>query len=315
MVPPKEAPAVAAPAGRPATVRILDSTATLHFSPSKLLAPSIPGHQDINCPSYSFLVTSSTGRHVLFDLGVRKDWENLPPSQLQGLKNLNARITVEKDIMDILDEDGDPTTPRSKDVEAIIWSHLHFDHTGDPSKWPKSVPLVVGPDFQQKALPGYPANPESRVPSSCWEGRELREIDFQSEGNGLKIGRFDALDYFGDGSFYLLDSPGHAVGHMCGLARVHSNNFIFMGGDACHHNGEFRPTEYMPLPSLVPLPKSRKYAKSGCPGEMLERLQPQHSSTKPYYAPQKSFPDDFDVAMETVGKLEEFDAQDNMFLM
>ncbi len=29
-----------------------------------------------------------------------------------------------------------------------------------------------------------------------------------------------AVDYFGDGSFLPLDGPGHAIGHLCGLART-----------------------------------------------------------------------------------------------
>ena len=41
-------------------------------------------------------------------------------------------------------------------------------------------------------------------------GRNLREIDFSAEEGqtAFKIGRFDAYDYFGNGSFYLLDAPG-----------------------------------------------------------------------------------------------------------
>lgn len=42
-------------------------------------------------------------------------------------------------------------------------------------------------------------------------GRNLREIDFEGAGS-LRIGKFPAVDFFGDGSFYLLDSPGHAIG-------------------------------------------------------------------------------------------------------
>ena len=36
-------------------------------------------------------------------------------------------------------------------------------------------------------------------------GRPTREIEFD---NALDIGGFRAFDYFGDGSFYLLDAPG-----------------------------------------------------------------------------------------------------------
>jgi hypothetical protein len=36
-------------------------------------------------------------------------------------------------------------------------------------------------------------------------GRNLREISFSDD---FKIGSFRAHDFFGDGSFYLLDTPG-----------------------------------------------------------------------------------------------------------
>lgn len=37
------------------------------------------------------------------------------------------------------------------------------------------------------------------------EGRHIDEIDFS---NALMIGQFRAVDYFGDGSLYVLDVPG-----------------------------------------------------------------------------------------------------------
>jgi hypothetical protein len=38
--------------------------------------------------------------------------------------------------------------------------------------------------------------------------RKVNEIEFADPEKSVKLGRFDAFDYFGDGSFYLLDSPG-----------------------------------------------------------------------------------------------------------
>lgn len=43
------------------------------------------------------------------------------------------------------------------------FSHWHFDHTGDPSLFPKSADLIVGPGVPETFLPGYPANPESQL--------------------------------------------------------------------------------------------------------------------------------------------------------
>jgi hypothetical protein len=36
----------------------------------------------------------------------------------------------------------------------------------------------------------------------------VHEIDFEEAGKKLKLGNYSAFDYFGDGSFYLLDCPG-----------------------------------------------------------------------------------------------------------
>lgn len=58
-------------------------------------------------------------------------------------------------------------------------------------------------------MPGHPAKDDSPILESDYEGRTVNEIDFQ--GTGLRLGQFRAMDFFGDGSFYLLDSPGVSV--------------------------------------------------------------------------------------------------------
>ena len=55
-------------------------------------------------------------------------------------------------------------------------------------------------------MPGFPSNPDAPIRESDYKGRNVREISFAD--SSLRLGRFRALDYFGDGSFYLLDSPG-----------------------------------------------------------------------------------------------------------
>src|SRR5687768_10801423 len=88
----------------------------------------------------------------------------------------------------------------------------------------------------------------------------------------MKAGQVPTYDYFGDGSFYLLNTPGHAIGHLGGLARTSSNpdTFIFMGADLCHHPGVMRPTRHLPypadasqLPSLI-----RAQLATCCPGSI-----------------------------------------------
>ena len=205
------------------------------------------------------------------------------------------------------------------DVDAIIWSHSHFDHVGDPSTFPSSTTLVVGPGFQNSFLPGWPSDPESRVHEGAWEGRELREIDLVKEGNGLKLGEFNGYDYFGDGSFYLLDSPGHLIAHVYGLARTTAEppTFIFMGGDTAHHGGEFRPTEYVPLSKDVKPDPRQVLVKAlqtemGCPGEIFLRLHPkrEHAATQPFFQPNSGT--DLVECKRSIRKMEQFDASENV---
>ena len=68
---------------------------------------------------------------------------------------------------------------------------------------------MVGPGFKDHLMPGYPAKDDSPILESDYEGRAVNEIDFQD--TGLRLGQFRAMDFFGDGSFYLLDSPGVSV--------------------------------------------------------------------------------------------------------
>lgn len=196
---------------------------------STFLQPEYTGRDKLSGPSFSFLIEHPSRKPILFDLGIRKDWRVLPSYQ-KFLKN-KWEIVVDRDVADILKENDVDVDGGA--IESIVWSHHHWDHVGDASTFPHSTELVVGPGFKDAHLPGYPKNEKSTLLESDFEGREVREVSFEKEGKGLKIGRFNALDYFGDGSFYLLDTPGHDIGHICGLARTSSgpDSFVFMGGD------------------------------------------------------------------------------------
>lgn len=163
-------------------------------------------------------------------------------------------------------------------------------------------------------MPGYPKREDSTLMETDFEGRDVREINFETEGNGLKIGRFDAYDYFGDGSFYLLSTPGHSIGHMCGFARTTSDTFVFMGGDASHHGGEFKPNVWSPIPKeLSPSPLKRRAGV--CPGHLLQSVHPEDKADKPFYNVTSSFAHHKPTADWTIEGLGEFDAHDNVLML
>lgn len=148
----------------------------------------------------------------------------------------------------------------------------------------------------------------------------MREIDFSSAKSSLKYGAFRAVDFFGDGSFFLLDTPGHAVGHMAGLARTTTNpdTFIFMGGDVCHHGGEIRPSPYLPIPNQL-----QSYEQGSFPSQQnacLDGALYRRLNEKRGRKPDETFFDpvlavDIPRAIQSINEAQEADAQDNVFFV
>jgi hypothetical protein len=156
--------------------------------------------------------------------------------------------------------------------DDIIWSHSHWDHMGSPNLFPHSTNLCYGKGTG--VFPGYPHNPTSNLNAEDFEGRKCVEIDCKD----LHIGPFPAHDFYGDGSLYLLDTPGHWPGHLCALARTTPNTFLFLGGDICHFSGDFRPSEWIPFPETVPEAALRGHARKypmPCPCAFFSDHHPQ----------------------------------------
>ncbi|KFZ15715.1 hypothetical protein V501_02600 [Pseudogymnoascus sp. VKM F-4519 (FW-2642)] len=297
-----------------ARVRIIDSTAriggiptTFFFTPDS----AVEGFTHMpTIPCWVFLIEHSSGKKVLFDLGVRKDWRNLSVGPRIG--GYGWDIQVDRDVLEILADEG----IAAKDINSIIWSHMHWDHVGDPSLFPSSTELVVGPGFKKAFVPGAPANPASPILETDYKDRELREIDFDQD-IGLKAGQLKAFDFFGDGSFYLLDTPGHTIGHLAGLLRTTTNpdTFIMMGGDLCHHGGELRPSPHRPLPAEInPHPWANMRPKL-CPGGVLEDLQEKRGRNKDQAFFDVAMGMDIPEAQRTIHKTQEADASDDIFFI
>ncbi|KAI7977869.1 hypothetical protein EIK77_009409 [Talaromyces pinophilus] len=144
---------------------------------------TIPGHDILDIPCYSFLIEhKKSGKKILYDLGLMKEWkEKQPPA---------TTFEIQNDIADQLTASNVPLNS----INAIIQSHHHLDHTGDPSQFPSTTSLVVGPGFKsdKTTFPGWPRNPEAVTVDDSFNGREVVELDFAS--SNLTVGGF------GDGS-------------------------------------------------------------------------------------------------------------------
>ncbi|KAL3473164.1 beta-lactamase-like protein [Aspergillus californicus] len=295
------------------TLQAIDTTLQLYVRAENFLNPVLPGHETWNCPAMAFLITHpETGRKVLFDAGARKDYWNYSPFTADRFaKGVNVKgLKIDMGVHDVLSSAGIDLDS----LEAVIWSHWHFDHIGDMSRFPSSVKLVVGPGFKENLLPGYPSNPDSPLLESDYSGRDMQDIRFSETS---RIGQFRAHDFFGDGSFYLLDVPGHAIGHMCGLARTTPSTFVLLGADSCHFAGSLRPSQYLPLPDTIPGLDS--FFPNPCPCEIFSTCHPtpKNARTQPYYtastAPKSVYIDPA-TANNSVHWLMEFDASPDVFI-
>lgn len=93
----------------------------VNFGPailSRFMAPPVPGLETFKtAPSHSFLIEHPSGRRLVFDLGIRKDYQNYAPKVAAYLPTTKYHIEVDKNVVDILQNGG----VAAESVEAVIW--------------------------------------------------------------------------------------------------------------------------------------------------------------------------------------------------
>ncbi|EJT98397.1 hypothetical protein DACRYDRAFT_118682 [Dacryopinax primogenitus] len=135
-------------------------------------------------------------------------------------------------------------------LTGLLISHSHMDHYGRLSDFPASLPVIFGPGTKAWVEAGVEQG--RPIPKTFWEHPdwigEVGEEGAKGRGKGWeKVGSYEyAWDWFGDGSLWLAQAPGHCPGHMVALGRVSTSpdTYVLLGGDTCHS----RPI-YSPFPS------------------------------------------------------------------
>ena len=306
------------PSSNTCEICLIDTTTDLLCRSSSLLEPVIQGHEFLNLPTFAFYIHNPRlNKRVLFDMGSRKDWWNLPPVVTRVIEEKGVPgIRIQKDMSENLSDGG----VKPETIDAVVWSHFHWDHVGNIQLFPPSTDIIVGSGFKESFLPGYPTNPTSPFYDDDFKGRRIHEITFDGD-RSLQIGQLEAFDYFGDQSFYLLNTPGHTAGHISGLVRTTADTFVFLGGDISHFPGMYRPTSQVPLPDTIPAETNLDLRFSRpCPCSLFTACHPQGPSkaqTTPYYGPstsEESWYEDAVRAKRSIDGMAEFDADDNVFV-
>ncbi|KIJ65712.1 hypothetical protein HYDPIDRAFT_39629 [Hydnomerulius pinastri MD-312] len=187
-------------------------------------------HEFVPCPSMAFsLRHSRTGFQMVFDLGVKRNMKDYTPVSQKRIEAIGFSPVVKQSVAESLQKGG--VAPEQ--VDAVIVSHLHWDHVGDPAPFTKAT-FVLGEGGKDLLANGYPNNPDSLFSSTAIPVDRAQFIS-KSEMN-VSIGPYpNAMDYFGDGSLYIVDAPGHVGGHINVLARTSADgSWILLGGDSAH---------------------------------------------------------------------------------
>jgi glyoxylase-like metal-dependent hydrolase (beta-lactamase superfamily II) len=178
-------------------------------------------------PSLAFLIQHRpSGTRLLFDLGIRHDIYDFPQMNRYAIS-----AAVESDDVCISLEKGDLGP---EDIPYVILSHCHWDHIGDTRLFPRSK-FLVGSECRSLFEPGYPADPSSVFFSGTLPEDRIDYLDVHTDA-WKPIGPFPrALDFFADGSMYLVDAPGHLQGHLNLLVRTSPDGgWLLLAGDAAH---------------------------------------------------------------------------------
>ena len=100
------------------SVKIIDVSTISNVPAHALFTPAVPGFDvATDAPSFSFLIEHPSGAKVLFDLGIRKDWQNLPTAITERFEKVGHRPSVQKNVSEVLDEAG----IGKENIQAVIW--------------------------------------------------------------------------------------------------------------------------------------------------------------------------------------------------
>lgn len=112
------------------------------------------------------------------------------------------------------------------DVSHVIQTHLHIDHTGALGHFPNAV--VVAHEREREAAFAADDPIKSGYVRADYDRPELR---WQIVGGDT--------DLFGDGLIRLLETPGHAAGHMSLLLDLADTGPVLLTADASDNRAQW----------------------------------------------------------------------------
>jgi len=121
------------------------------------------------------------------------------------------------------------------DISTVLFSHAHWDHCRPISKMFSNATGLFGPGTFKHCSPGHFKDENSQCHGQFFDPELKTENCAELEGSWQRFGPFEkAMDFFGDGSFWIMKAPGHMAGNLCAAARLETGEWVVMASDCCH---------------------------------------------------------------------------------
>ena len=157
------------------------------------------------------LILVDAGWHEDMRLNVRKHLGFLASTMITGI--LPPGQSVREQLMRL--------GYRDRDLDFVVMTHLHSDHVSGLKHVAGAKRIIVS-ELEWKA-----ANNDANYIPSMWEGINVETFQMKSIPHGpYKSG----LDLFGDGSVYLVFTPGHSKGMVSLLVKT-DEGWVLLGSD------------------------------------------------------------------------------------
>ena len=166
----------------------------------------------ITIPVACWIVEHPKGT-VIFDTGLHN--ELVDDTTLLGVLAGVFDVSMKQDLGAQIREAGfDPAA-----IDYIVFSHLHFDHSGGTAAIPNGRVVVQRDEWQYVHSMGE-QEAATYTASDYDLGHDIQEVE------GLH-------DIFGDGAVVCVPTPGHTAGHQSLRVRLESGDVLLVG-DCCY---------------------------------------------------------------------------------
>lgn len=182
----------------------------------------------VPCPV--FLLEHSSAGKVLIDTG-------MPPAVAHDTKAALGRLAASMYAVRATEDQPLPARLRAagidpSEIATVVFTHLHFDHTGGLAEIGGSAQVVVS-QTEWRSAHGSRRLARGYMPRQYDTAHDFRLVDFDADSINSFASFGRAFDLFGDGSVTLVSTPGHTAGHMSVIVRTPQRE-VLLAGDAIY---------------------------------------------------------------------------------